>query len=262
MTSTDDVVLTRRDGRALVITLNRPEKLNAVNGAVARGISAAMDALDEDPSLVVGVIHGAGRAFCAGNDLSAVGTGVDVPITERGFAGIAERPSRKPLIAAVEGYAAGGGFEIALACDMIVAGRSAKLMLPEVTRGLLAGGGGIMRLSRRAPRNLAAEALFTGDPVDAETLRAWGVVNRVTDDGGALEGALELAGRIAANSPVAVTATKRILDEWESWPVGEAFARQRPLVQEVTQHPDAREGARAFLEKRAPQWPSWQSPEL
>lgn len=254
--SDDEAALVTREGPVLMITLNRPQVLNAINGAVARGISAAMDLLDEDPTLIVGIIGGSGRAFCAGNDLSTIGTSSEKPMTERGFAGIAERPSRKPVIAAVEGYAAGGGFEIALACDMIVAAESAIFMLPEVQRGLVAGGGGIARLIERAPRNRAVQALLTGERLSAQQLADWGVVNTVAPEGEALDAARALAARIAANSPVAIAATKKIIDEHDGWPEGEFFARQRVILQGVMQHEDAREGARAFLEKRPARWPS------
>lgn len=249
-------VVTARTGRTLVITLNRPRARNAVNGAVARGIHAALDELDKDPSLSVGILTGAGTGFCAGNDLKTLGSAEDSPMTGRGFAGIVERPSSKPLVAAVEGFAAGGGFEIALACDLIVAGRSTRFMLPEVSRGLVAGGGGILRLLQRAPRAIAVELLLTGATVTAEQLGAWGVVNRVVDDGAALEAGHAFADAIAANSPVAVAATKRIIVESADWAESEFFERQRPILTEAVRSPDAREGARAFLEKRTPQWPS------
>jgi enoyl-CoA hydratase len=252
----EPVVLTARAGRILVITLNRPAVRNAVNGAVARGIHAALDQLDGDSTLSVGILCGAGAGFSAGNDLRNIGDAAETPVTGRGFAGIVERPSAKPLIAAVEGFAAGGGFEIALACDLIVAGRSARFMLPEVTRGLVAGGGGILRLLQRAPRGVAVELLLTGATVTAEELGTWGVLNRVVDDGEALVAAHTLAEVIAANSPVAVAATKRIIDESADWPESEFFQRQRPILTETVRSADAREGARAFLEKRTPMWPS------
>ncbi|MCR2799340.1 crotonase/enoyl-CoA hydratase family protein [Microbacterium sp. zg-Y818] len=260
MSRVEPVVLTATSGRILVITLNRPNVRNAVDGAVARGIHAALDELDADPSLSVGIVQGAGPGFCAGNDLKNLGDAAESPVTGRGFAGIVERPAAKPLIAAVEGFAAGGGFEIALACDLIVAGRSARFMLPEVTRGLVAGGGGILRLLQRAPRARAVELLLTGAVVTAQELGEWGVLNRVVDDGDALEAAHALAEAIAANSPVAVAATKRIIDECADWPESEFFQRQRPILTEAVRSPDAREGARAFLEKRAAQWPSAQVP--
>ncbi|KQZ85245.1 enoyl-CoA hydratase [Microbacterium sp. Root166] len=251
-------VMTTRNGRTLVITLNRPSARNAVNGAVARGIHAALDELDTDATLSVGILHGAGAGFCAGNDLKNLGSPDDSPMTERGFAGIVERPASKPLIAAVEGFAAGGGFEIALACDLIVAGRSTRFMLPEVSRGLVAGGGGILRLLQRAPRSVAVELLLTGVTVTAAQLGAWGVLNRVVDDGEALPAAHALAAVIAANSPVAVAATKRIIDDSADWAESEFFEKQRPILMEAVRSADAREGACAFLEKRTPRWPSAQ----
>lgn len=248
------LIVERRDG-VLIMTLNRPEVRNAINGEVARALSAAMDELDADSTLRVGVLTGAGAGFCAGNDLRNIGQG-DVPMTARGFAGIVERPSHKPLIAALEGFAAGGGLEVALACDMIVAGSSTKCMLPEVRRGLVAGGGGILRMLERAPRPLALEFLLTGAIRTAAELASWGVINRVVDDGDALAGALELAAEITRNAPTAIAATMTIIDGAAAWPREQFFEKQQPLLREVVASADAREGIRAFLEKRQPEWPS------
>ncbi|GAA5050755.1 enoyl-CoA hydratase [Thermocatellispora tengchongensis] len=256
-----DAVLTTVAGPILQITLNRPQVLNAVDRELALGLHAAVERLERTPSLIVGVVHGAGRAFCAGNDLKNFGRGPEFsPMTDRGFAGMTERTPAKVTIAAVEGHAAGGGFEIALACDLIVAGESARFALPEVKRGLLAGGGGILRLPRRIPRAVAAEALFTGEPLDARRLADLGLVSRVVPDGQALDAAMRLARKIAECSPVALGATKRILDESEDWPVGEFFERQRPILHSVTRSADAAEGAAAFNERRAPDWPSLREP--
>lgn len=257
----EPAVRTERRGRILLITLNRPRVLNAVNREMALGLHAAVDELEADPGLAVGVIHGAGRAFCAGNDLNNIGRGPEFsPMTDRGFAGIAGRPPTKVTIAAVEGHAAGGGFEIALACDLIVAGESARLAVPEVKRGLVAGGGGILRLAQRLPRGFATQLLVTGDAAPAHRLAELGLIAQVTPDGGALAAALELADRVAVNSPLAVQVTKRILDESVDWPVAEFFARQRPIMRLATTSADAKEGARAFVERRTPQWPSLVEP--
>lgn len=247
-------VRTEVDGRVLVVTIDRPHRRNAIDTAAARGIAAAMDELDDRPELSAGVLTGAGGTFCAGMDLKAFLAGERPAVPGRGFAGIVERPPRKPLIAAVEGYALAGGFEIALACDLIVAAEDAVFGLPEVQRGLLAGGGGLLRLPVRAPYQLAAEWALTGDPIPARRAAEVFLVNRLTPPGGALAGALELARRIAANGPLAVAATKRILTESRGWPAAEAFARQAEIYEPVRGSADAREGARAFAGKREPRW--------
>jgi enoyl-CoA hydratase len=238
------------DGAVLVITIDRPEARNAVNLAVAEGIAAALDRLDGDDSLRVGVLTGAGGTFCAGMDLKAFVTGERPHVEGRGFAGIVQGPPRKPLIAAVEGWALAGGFEVALACDLIVAARDARFGIPEVKRGLVAAGGALIRLPRRMPYHLAMELALTGDPIPAERAHAAGLVSRLTEPGGALAGALELVSAIAANGPLAVDATKRILvaDEAGEW------ERQAEIVGPVFASEDAREGARAFAEKRSPEW--------
>jgi enoyl-CoA hydratase len=232
------------DGEVLVVTIDRPEAHNAVNLAVAQGIAAALDRLDGDDALRAGVLTGAGGSFCAGMDLKAFVAGERPHVEGRGFAGIVERPPRKPLIAAVEGWAVAGGFEIALACDLIVAARDARLGIPEVKRGLVAAGGALLRL----PRRVALELGLTGDPIDAARAYEMGLVCRIAEPGAALAGALELARTIAANGPLAVDATKRILVPDEDW------ERQAEIVAPVFVSEDAREGARAFAEKRAPVW--------
>jgi enoyl-CoA hydratase len=243
-----------RHGAVLVVTIDRPEAKNAIDLATAQAIGAAMDALDDDDGLFVGVLTGAGGVFSAGMDLKAFLRGERPHVPGRGFAGLVERPPRKPLIAAVEGPALAGGFEIALACDLVVAGESASFGLPEVRRGLLAGGGGLLRLPRKAGLPRATEWALTGDRVSAADAAAAGVVNRLVPDGQALEAALELARRIAANGPLAVQGTKRILTEGGSWPAEEAFARQWEVYAPIRSSEDAREGALAFTEKRDPVW--------
>jgi enoyl-CoA hydratase len=251
---TDDEVLTERDGAILVITLNRPKARNAVNSALARGLAAAVDTLDGDPELSVGVLTGAGGSFCSGMDLKAFLQG-EVPTVEgRGFAGITIAPPEKPLVAAVEGYALAGGCEIALACDLIVAARDAKFGLPETKRSLVAGAGGLLRLPQRIPRAIAMEYALTGEFFSAEDAKAWGLVNRLTDPGEALAGALELARKITQSGPLAVRATKKIVRDGGDWPADERWARQQEIMGPVMTSADAREGALAFAEKRAPVW--------
>ena len=247
-------VLSERRERILLITINRPDQRNAVNAAVAAGVAAALDELDGDDTLSVGVITGAGKGFSSGMDLKAFVTGERPYAADRGFAGIAERPAVKPLIAAVEGFALAGGLEIALACDLIVASRGTRLGIPEVKRSLVAAAGALLRLPRALPRNIAMELALTGEPIEAERGYELGLVNRLTDPGGALAAALELAEVIAANGPLALAATKRVMTEAVDWPDAEFFHRQGELVVPVMTSEDAREGATAFAEKRPPVW--------
>lgn len=249
-----DEVLVRRDGQVLVVTLNRPSVRNAVNRAVSEAVAAAIDELEEDRRLSVGVITGAGGTFCAGMDLKAFLAGERPELPGRGFAGITEAPPSKPLVAAVEGYALAGGCEIALACDLVVAAEDAAFGLPEVRRGLVAGSGGLVRLPARIPRSIAMEYALTGDHLGAPDAHRWGLVNRLTPPGMALAGAEELARRIAANGPLAVRATKRIVTESPGWPASEVWSRQHGMVEAVLASADAQEGARAFAEKRLPVW--------
>jgi enoyl-CoA hydratase/carnithine racemase len=249
-----DAVLTQVDGGVAVITINRPEARNAVNGAVAQGIAGALDELDARKDVSAYVLTGAGGTFCAGMDLKGFLTG-DNPIAEgRGFAGIVERPPAKPIIAAVEGYALAGGCEIALSCDMIVASSEAKFGLPEVKRGLVAGAGGLLRLPQRIPYHVAMELALSGDHYPASRLAELGLVNRVTEPGDALRAAKELAARIAANAPLALAATKRVIVESRDWSSEEQFARQGEIINPVFVSKDAMEGAAAFAEKRKPVW--------
>ncbi len=254
MSNEDGPLLTERRDRVLLITINRPDQRNAVNAAVAAGIAGALDELDGDAGLSVGVLFGAGKGFCAGMDLKAFVTGERPHVEGRGFAGITQRAAEKPLIAAVEGFALAGGLEVALACDLIVAARGARLGIPEVKRGLVAAAGGLMRLPRALPRNVAMEMALTGDPIEAERAHDLGLVNRLTEPGEALTAALELADTIAANGPLSLAATKRILVESADWPDSEFFERQQPIYDPVFNSQDAREGATAFAERRAPQW--------
>ncbi|MFC9087234.1 crotonase/enoyl-CoA hydratase family protein [Nocardiopsis dassonvillei] len=249
----DEVLYTAEDGVA-VITINRPQARNAVNAAVAARVAEALDDLDARGDLSVGIITGAGGTFCAGMDLKAFMRG-EVPLVEgRGFGGFAERPPRKPLIAAVEGYALAGGFEAVLACDLVVAAEDARFGIPEVKRGLVAGAGGLLRLQHRIPRNIAMELALTGDFVEAPRLAELGLVNRVTASGGALEGARELAARITANGPLAVRVSKEVIISSGDWSTERMWEKQNELTGPVFVSHDAMEGAAAFAEKRAPVW--------
>jgi|SRR5579885_2876897 len=250
----EQAVLSERRGRILLITINRPEQRNAVNAAVAAGIAAALEELDRDSGLSVGVLTGAGKGFSAGMDLKAFVTGERPYVEGRGFAGIVQRPPDKPLIAAIEGFAVAGGLEVALACDLIVAARGARLGVPEVKRSLVAAGGALLRLPRTVPRNVAMELALTGDPIDAERAYEIGLVNRVTEPGEALATAIELAEAIAANGPLALAATKRVMVQSVDWAEHEFFERQAGIVDPVWSSEDAREGATAFAEKREPVW--------
>jgi len=243
----------RRDG-VLVITLNRVEARNAVDGALARDLAAALDLLDADDDLRVGVLTGAGGTFCSGMDLKAFLRGETPVVDDRGLGGLTMAPPRKPLIAAVEGYAFAGGFELMLACDLVVAAEDAKLGVPEVKRALVPGGGGALLLTRRIPRAIALELLLTGDPITAARAAALGLVNRVTPPGDALDGALELAASIAANGPLAVAVTKQIAVSAMDWTWADGWVRQNELMMPVFASEDAREGAAAFAEKREPVW--------
>jgi enoyl-CoA hydratase len=221
---------------------------------VAAGIAAALDELDDDGQLSLGIVTGAGKGFSAGMDLKAFVAGESPYAEDRGFAGITQRASVKPLIAAIEGFAVAGGLEIALSCDLIVASRGARLGIPEVKRSLVAAGGGLLRLPRVLPRNVAMELALTGDPIDAERGYELGLVNRLAEPGEALAKALELASAIAANGPLALAATKRVLNESVDWPESEFFERQGAIAGPVMASEDAREGATAFAEKRPPVW--------
>src|SRR5215210_7951869 len=204
----EEAVLTEADGGVLLITLNRPDQRNAVNAALANGVAAALDRLDDDVDLQAGILTGAGKGFSAGMDLKAFVAGESAFVERRGFAGIVQGPPRKPLIAAIEGFAMAGGFEIALACDLIVAARGARLGIPEVKRSLVAAGGALIRLPKRIPYHLAMELALTGEPMGAERAHAVGIVNRLAEPGGAVAEARELAAAIVRNGPLAIAGSK------------------------------------------------------
>ena len=254
MTDTDQPVLTERRDGVLLITLNRPDARNAVNTALAEGVAAALDELDADDGLSVGVLTGAGKGFSAGMDLKAFVTGERPWVGDRGFAGIVQRASRKPLIAAIEGFAMAGGLEIALACDLLVVARGAKLGIPETKRSLVAAGGALLRLPQRIPYGTAMELALTGDPIEAERALEIGLVDRLAEPGRAIEAAIELARIIAKNGPLALIATKEVLQQQRDWTQEEFWQRQGEITGPVFGSEDAREGATAFSEKREPRW--------
>lgn len=252
--STTDELRVEVDAGIMTITIDRPEQRNAMTLDVAQKIGSALDDLDRRDDLRVGVLTGANETFCAGMDLKRFATGERPWVEGRGFGGLAERGPRKPLIAAVEGWALGGGFEMVLACDLVTAAESARFGLPEVKRGLVARGGGMIRLPRRMPHAIAMEMLLTGEPMVALRAAKFGLVNAVTDKGGALKRAVELATIIAANAPLAVRTAKTVASEAIDWSLDEAFDRQQPLSDAVFASADAREGVAAFAERRQPVW--------
>jgi enoyl-CoA hydratase len=251
--NTEPEVLVEQRDRILIITINRPHAKNAVNAAVSQGLADAMDRLDGDADLSVAIVTGAGGSFCAGMDLKAFARGENVVVADRGL-GFTERPPAKPLIAAVEGYALAGGTELALATDLIVASTESAFGIPEVKRGLVAGGGGLLRLPQRIPYSIAMELALTGDNLSAERAQALGLVNVLAEPGCALDAAIALAERITANGPLAVAATKRIITESRGWSPENMFAEQMKILAPVFSSNDAKEGAVAFAEKRAPRW--------
>ncbi|MCF7548044.1 crotonase/enoyl-CoA hydratase family protein [Pseudonocardia sp. WMMC193] len=249
-----DEVLVERRGAVQVITINRPEAKNALNLGVAQGIAAAVDELDASDELRVGILTGAGGVFSAGMDLKGFLRGESPAIEGRGLCGITQTPPRKPLIGAVEGWALAGGFELLLACDLVVAATTARFGVPEVKRSLVAAAGAAVHLPRRIPPAIALELLLTGDPLQAERAAQIGLVNRVTEEGGALEGALALAETIAANGPLAVAATKAVAQQTVDWSLENMWAHQAAITGPVFASEDAKEGATAFAEKRPPVW--------
>jgi enoyl-CoA hydratase len=243
-------VLTETRGRVLVITLNRPEAMNAINTALAQGLLAAVRQLDSDPNLTVGVLTGAGRGFCSGMDLKAFAT-------EGGPVGMDEfirNGAQKPLVAAIEGFALAGGLELALACDLLVAAEGVKIGIPEVNVGLFAAGGGLLRLPRVLPYAVAMELALTADPITAEQAHGYGLVSRLAEKGGALDVAIQLAERIAKNAPLGVAASKQLIRKALDLSEEEFWEAQKPLMAKVFTSADAKEGPRAFAEKRAANW--------
>jgi len=249
-----EAILTEVSDGIAVITINRPEARNAVNSDVARGIATAVDEFDNRQDVQVLVLTGAGGTFSAGMDLKGFLAGDNPNFADRGFGGIVERPPAKPIIAAVEGYALAGGFELVLSCDLVVASEAAKFGLPEVRRSLVAGAGGLLRLPKRIPYHLAMEIALTGEHFPAARLHQAGLVNHIVPAGEALASARDLAARIALGGPLALMATKRVIVESADWDSTDAFQRQGAIIAPVFTSADAREGALAFAEKRQPQW--------
>ena len=251
----ETVVLTKVvNDHVLVITIDRQDVRNAINDEVALQLGAAMEQLDETPSLRVGVLTGAGAGFCAGLDLKAFLDGELGEHPDYGFAGLTRRPPRKPLVAAVEGFALAGGLEIALSCDLMVVANDTRLGIPEVRRGLVADGGALLRLPGRVPENIAMEMALTGREISATRLHELGLINVLASPGDALRSAIDLAGEIAANSPAAVQVSKNVLRSAPSWTPDVEWQRQQEMVEPVWSSNDAAEGARAFAEKRPPRF--------
>ena len=249
-----DEVLTEVRGKVLLITLNRPDARNSVNLALAEALAAALEELDHAAALSVGVVTGNGKGFSAGMDLKAFVEGGMPNLAGRGFAGITEKAARKPLIAAVEGFALAGGLEIALSCDLVVAAKGTRLGIPEVGVGLFAGAGALLRLPRVIPYGLAMEMALTADPITAERAYEFGLVNRLVEPGAALDTALELAERIARNAPLGLAASKELIREMQGRTEAEFWEYQNKVLANVFSSKDAIEGATAFAEKRAPNW--------
>jgi enoyl-CoA hydratase len=253
MSDDEQPILTERRDHVLVITMNRPQARNAFDAAAAQALEAVVDELDADDGLFAAVITGAGGTFSAGADLKAAARG-ERASTRRGGFGLFAKPPRKPLIAAVEGYAVGGGFELCLACDLIVAATTAQFGLPEVRHNLVAVGGGLFRLPRRMPYHLAMEMALTGEFRDADYMHRFGVVNRVVPEGEALEAAAMWAKALLVNGPTALAATKEIMYHSPEWTDDEAWGAQMQYARRATESEDRHEGLKAFAEKRKPVW--------
>ena len=246
----DSAVLTERRGRVLLITLNRPEAMNSINGALSRGLVAAVEQLDGDGGLTAGVLTGAGRGFSSGMDLKAFARGEDIgPMMT-----FIRNGARKPLIGAIEGFALAGGLELALTCDLLVAAKGAKLGIPEVSVGLFAAAGGLLRLPGRVGYGKAMEMAITADPITAEEAFQYGLVSRLAEPGAAVAGAMELAERVARNAPLAVAASKQLVALTQSVTEEEFWEAQKGFFGPVFGSNDAKEGPQAFAEKRSPEW--------
>ena len=248
----EELLTEERDG-ILIITINRPEAKNAMNKAAAEGIAAAVDRLDSDENLRVGILTGAGGTFCSGMDLKGFLRGESPSIEGRGFGGITQKGPVKPLIAAVEGYALAGGMELMISCDLIVANSGAKFGIPEAKRGLAAAAGGLMKLPDLIPPKIAMELALTGDFIDTDRAYQLGLINEVTD-GSALDAAMALAEKINQNGPLAVRVSKQIVNDSRGWTLENRWDEQAKLLPQVFMSEDAREGAAAFAEKRKPNW--------
>jgi len=250
MTDENEAVLTEQRGRVLLITLNRPEAMNSINGALSHGLWAAVQRLNDDAGLTAGVLTGAGRGFSAGMDLKAFSRGEDVgPMMK-----FIQNGSDKPLIGAIEGFALAGGLELALSCDLLVAAKGAKLGIPEVSVGLFAAAGGLLRLPSRVGYGKAMEMAITGDPITAEEGFGFGLICRLAEKGDAVNVAMTLAERVAKNAPLGVAASKQLVKATQGLTEAEFWAIQGPAQGKVFTSNDSKEGPRAFAEKRAPEW--------
>ena len=253
-----EVVTLERRGNIALVTLNRPEARNAISPEVSQTMAGLLDEIEADAAMRAVVLTGAGEVFSAGADLKVVAQGgaADIARGKGGFAGIVSRDFPKPIIAAVNGAALAGGFEIVLACDLVVAADTARFGIPEVQRGLMAAAGGLIRLPKRVPLAIALELAMTGDPIDADRALALGLVNRVVAQDRVVEEAGALAERIGQNSPIAVRQSRRLVREAAELPEAEGWRRTNELMVEVFGSGDAVEGATAFAEKRPPVWKS------
>lgn len=254
MTKEEEAIRTERWGAVLIVTIDRPHVRNAIDNDAAWAIAASMDRLDAEEDIFLGIVTGAGGIFSAGADLKAARLGGARPLPERGNFGLCRKRPNKPLIAAIEGFALGGGLEIALACDLIVAARDARMGLPEVRHNLVATAGGAFRLPRRLPYHVAAEVALTGQPRPAEFFYQHGLVNRLAEPGDALAEACRLAEELLVNGPLALAATAQIMRASADWSEEEAWREQEPIVDLVRRSEDRAEGLRAFSEKRPPAW--------
>lgn len=243
-------------GRVAILTINRPEARNAVNAEVAEAMEAAIDRLEDDPDVWVGIIAGEGTVFSAGADLKAVSAGQAAGLSTRkgGFAGLARRERSKPLIAAVDGPALAGGCEIALSCDLVVASTNARFGLPEVKRSLVAAAGGLFRLARAIPPRVAMEIVLTGDPIEAERAHAFGLVNELVEPGRAVEAAIALAERITVNAPIAVRESRKVVLAALTEDDDTLWQMSSQAMGTVAATEDFAEGPRAFIEKRPAEW--------
>ena len=238
----------------MTMTMNRPQAKNAMNKSMSHAIAEAVDRFEADAEIRVAILTGAGGTFCSGMDLKGFLAGETPVVKGRGFGGLTQYSPAKPLIAAAEGFALAGGFELLLSCDLVVATETTKFGIPEVKRSLVAGAGGVFRLPQQIPPRIAMELALTGDHYDAKRMYEVGLINEIVPEGQALEGAKKLAARIACNGPLGTTATKKIMQEYKTWPHDEIWQRQQAIMDPVFSSEDAIEGATAFAEKRAPAW--------
>jgi len=250
---TNEVTTEVRD-QIMIITLNRPDAMNAVNQALSDQLAKSLDELDNNQDVSVGILTGAGRGFCAGMDLKEFVVSGLPTASDRGFGGIVERASKKPLLCAVEGFALAGGLEVALSTDMIIASKGAKFGIPEVTVGLFAAAGALLRLPRSVPYGRAMKMALTGEPIKAEEAYELGMVTELCEKGEALNTALDIASRIAKNAPLGLIASKQLIREMQGRTEQEFFSTQQAQIDVVFNSEDGKEGATAFAEKRAPNW--------